>query len=76
MDMACGFLNYRQEVLPFKYLGQPVGVNSSKEATWEPLLEQLRNRLHSWGTHCPSEFGAKFNPNSLSIFFESTGESA
>jgi len=27
-----------------------VGANSKKVSTWEPMLEQLRNRLNSWGT--------------------------
>ncbi|GAU19692.1 hypothetical protein TSUD_78170 [Trifolium subterraneum] len=31
-----------------KYLGLPIGANSKSLATWDPLLEFLRNRLHSW----------------------------
>lgn len=43
------FLNCSEGVLPFKYLGLPVGANPLKLATWEPLLEQLTLKLHSWG---------------------------
>jgi len=49
MNMACDFLNCSEGLLPFKYLGLPVGANPLKLATWEPLLEQLTRKLHSWG---------------------------
>ncbi|MCH99250.1 RNA-directed DNA polymerase (Reverse transcriptase), partial [Trifolium medium] len=49
MDMACMFLNCREGRVPFKYLGLPVGANPRRLATWEPLLESLRNKLNSWG---------------------------
>jgi hypothetical protein len=48
MEMACTFLNCRQALLPFKYLGLPIGANPKSEATWDPLLENLRKRLFSW----------------------------
>ncbi|GAU24549.1 hypothetical protein TSUD_148900 [Trifolium subterraneum] len=46
--MASTFLNCRLDTLPFNYLGLPVGANAKSIATWEPLLEFLRNRLNSW----------------------------
>ena len=49
MEMACDFLNCNQGALPFKYLGLPIGVSSNSLSTWEPLLEQLKNRLNVWG---------------------------
>jgi hypothetical protein len=33
---------------PFIYLGLPVGANPRKESTWEPVIEVLQRRLHSW----------------------------
>ncbi|MCH80733.1 LINE-1 reverse transcriptase like, partial [Trifolium medium] len=36
-------------VVPFKYLGLPVGANPRRIATWEPLLEHIRRKLNSWG---------------------------
>jgi len=47
MEAACGFFNCRQWALPFNYLGLPVGANSKKVSTWEPMLEKLRNRLNA-----------------------------
>ncbi|KAK2454307.1 hypothetical protein QL285_001883 [Trifolium repens] len=49
LEMACGFLNCKRGVIPFSYLGLPVGANPRRCATWEPLLDQLRKRLLSWG---------------------------
>ncbi|XP_024628921.1 uncharacterized mitochondrial protein AtMg00310-like [Medicago truncatula] len=49
MEAACRFLHCREGVIPFKYLGLPVGASSKKVSTWEPMLEQLRKRLNSWG---------------------------
>jgi hypothetical protein len=48
MEMACTFLNSRLDLLPFKYLGLPIGANPKSPSTWDPLLEHLRNRLLSW----------------------------
>jgi len=44
-------------VVPFKYLGLPVGANSRKMSTWEPMLEQLNKRLNSWGNKYASLCG-------------------
>lgn len=49
LEMACNFMNCSEAYLPFKYLGLPVGANLRKISTWEPMLEQLWNRLLSWG---------------------------
>jgi len=49
MEAACRFLHCREGIVPFKYLGLPVGANPKKNSTWEPMLDQLRNRLNSWG---------------------------
>jgi len=49
MASACSFLNCRQGMMPFMYLGLPVGANPRRVETWEPLVEHLRRRLLSWG---------------------------
>jgi hypothetical protein len=49
MEMACNFLNCSQGSFPFRYLGLPVGGNSGRVSTWDPLLEHLSNKLNSWG---------------------------
>jgi hypothetical protein len=48
LEMGCSFLNCKRGVVPFKYLGLPVGANPKRIATWEPLLDQIRRRLNSW----------------------------
>jgi len=35
--------------VPFKYLELSVGANSRKMSAWEPMLDQLKKRLNSWG---------------------------
>jgi hypothetical protein len=49
LQRGCSFLNCKRGSLPFKYLGLPVGANPRRLDTWEPLLEQIRRRLNSWG---------------------------
>jgi len=49
MEATCSFLHCREGAIPFKYLGLSVGANSKKLSTWEPMLDQLKNRLNSWG---------------------------
>ena len=57
MEAACRFLHCREGVVPFKYLGLPVGANSRSLSTWEPMLEQLKKRLNSWGNKYVSLVG-------------------
>jgi len=57
IEAACRFLHCREGVVPFKYLGLPVGVNSRSLSTWEPMLEQLKKRLNSWGNKYVSIVG-------------------
>jgi hypothetical protein len=48
MCLASTFLNCRMGSIPFNYIGLPVGANSRRVATWEPLIQSLRNKLGSW----------------------------
>jgi hypothetical protein len=48
MRLATGFLNCREGIVPFLYLGLPVGANHKRIATWEPLINSLRKRLGGW----------------------------
>jgi hypothetical protein len=49
METACIFLNCSRGVVPFKYLGLPVGTNPRRMATWAPMVEKVRSKLNSWG---------------------------
>ncbi|MCH79402.1 LINE-1 reverse transcriptase like [Trifolium medium] len=48
MEMASSFLNCIKSVVPFKYLGLPVGANPRRMSTWDPLVASLRKKLNSW----------------------------
>ncbi|WJX91754.1 hypothetical protein P8452_73481 [Trifolium repens] len=48
LRLASIFLNCKIGVVPFKYLGLPVGANIRRALTWEPLISSLRKRLGNW----------------------------
>lgn len=35
-------------MIPFKYLGLPVGANRRKVVTWQPVIDALNKRLGAW----------------------------
>ncbi|PNX87107.1 ribonuclease H, partial [Trifolium pratense] len=73
MRLASTFLNCRVGVVPFKYLGLPVGANPRRASTWEPFLDSLRKRLGVWGNRYVSLGGrvVLFNSvlNAIPIFY-------
>jgi hypothetical protein len=58
MALASTFLNCKSSLIPFIYLGLPVGANPRRLSTWEPLIESLRKRLGSW-SHRYVSFGGR-----------------
>jgi hypothetical protein len=46
--LASSFLNSKVALVPFIYLGLPVGANPRRVSTWEPMIEALRKRLGVW----------------------------
>jgi hypothetical protein len=44
------FLSCRSNVLPFKFLGIPVGANPRRRETWKPIVENMERRLSSWSS--------------------------
>jgi hypothetical protein len=58
LGMASRFLNCRIGRIPFIYLGLPVGANPRSLATWQPMIDVLKNRLNSWGNKYVS-FGGR-----------------
>ncbi|WJX67429.1 hypothetical protein P8452_51895 [Trifolium repens] len=73
LTMTSEFLNCRLGVLPFKYLGLPVGANPRLCSTWKPMLDTIKGRLGAWGNKYVSLGGriVLINAvlNSLPIFF-------
>lgn len=45
---AARFLTYMCGILPFKYLGLPVGADPKSLLTWKPVLDSVQKRLSSW----------------------------
>jgi hypothetical protein len=73
LTMASDFLNCRLGLLPFKYLGLPVGANPRLCSTWKPVVDAIKGRLCSWGNKYVSLGGriVLINAvlNSLPIFY-------
>ncbi|GAU26515.1 hypothetical protein TSUD_361480 [Trifolium subterraneum] len=73
MVNACNFLNCKRGVIPFMYLGLPVGANPRRCSTWDPLVERLRKRLRAWGNRYVSLGGRivliNFVLNAIPIFY-------
>ena len=47
-QMAARYLNCRQLVLPFVYLGIPIGANPRRAHMWEPIIQKCERRLARW----------------------------
>jgi hypothetical protein len=73
MEEGCSFLNCKRSVIPFSYLGLPVGANPRRASTWEPVVDRLRKRLRTWGNRYVSLGGriVLINSvlNSIPIFY-------
>jgi hypothetical protein len=46
-DYTAQILQYKQEDLPFKYLGLPIGANSCRSLMWNPIIHNISSRLAS-----------------------------
>nr|CCA66235.1 hypothetical protein [Beta vulgaris subsp. vulgaris] len=61
--------------LPFNYLGLPIGGDSSRIKTWEPILERISKKLDSWKGRLLSIGGRvtliKSSISSLPLYFMS-----
>jgi hypothetical protein len=50
LEAGASFLSCRADVVPFKFLGIPVGANPRRRDTWNPVVEALTKRLNSWNS--------------------------
>jgi len=48
LSEAALVLNCKVGVIPFMYLGLPIGGNASRLAFWEPLINRINSRLSGW----------------------------
>ncbi|GJR79308.1 transposon TX1 uncharacterized 149 kDa protein [Tanacetum coccineum] len=62
-------------LIPFRYLGLPVGANHIFKLVWDPVIESFRDRLSKWKTKFISRAGRvvllKLILNSLPLYFMS-----
>ncbi|KAK2445049.1 hypothetical protein QL285_016023 [Trifolium repens] len=50
LEAAASFLSCLTDVVPFKFLGIPVGANPRRSATWKPVVDAMTKRLNSWSS--------------------------
>ncbi|GAU30676.1 hypothetical protein TSUD_39000 [Trifolium subterraneum] len=48
LEAGSTFLSCRSDVIPFKFLGIPVGANPRRRETWRPVVEAMSKRLSRW----------------------------
>ncbi|GAU37021.1 hypothetical protein TSUD_207270 [Trifolium subterraneum] len=52
LEAGSTFLSCRSDVIPFKFLGIPVGANPRRKETWRPVVEAMSTRFSRWsGSH-------------------------
>ncbi|GAU51479.1 hypothetical protein TSUD_413680 [Trifolium subterraneum] len=63
LEVGSAFLSCRSEVLPFKFLGIPVGVKPRRQETWKPVVDAMIKRLNSWSESSNSRKNPPPRPN-------------
>ena len=48
IDLFLVVLGYKQDSLPMKYLGLPLGAKFKEKTIWNPILEKMERRLAGW----------------------------
>ncbi|PNY11765.1 ribonuclease H [Trifolium pratense] len=50
LEAGSTFLSCRSDVIPFRFLGIPVGANPRRKETWKPVVEAMARRLSCWNS--------------------------
>ena len=70
---AANYLSCKVLVIPFLYLGIPIGANSRRSVIWDPIVERCERKLSKWNQRHLSFRGRvtliKSVLNSIPIFF-------
>ncbi|CAJ2637160.1 unnamed protein product [Trifolium pratense] len=45
---GASFLSCSSDIIPFKFLGIPVGANPRRRDTWRPVVDAMMKRLNTW----------------------------
>jgi hypothetical protein len=48
LEASSYYLSCLSDVIPFKFLGIPVGANPRRRVTWKPEVDVMAKRLNSW----------------------------
>jgi len=73
LSEAALVMNCRRGLIPFVYLGLPIGSDSRKLSFWKPVVDRIVSRFSSWN-HKFLSFGGrlvllKYVMSSLSVYF-------
>jgi hypothetical protein len=44
LEAGSSFLSCRSDIIPFKFLGIPVGANPRRRDTWQPVVELMSKK--------------------------------
>jgi len=58
LSAAAVLMNCRRGIIPFVYLGLPIGGDSRKISFWKPVIDRIVSRLSSWN-HKFLSFGGR-----------------
>jgi hypothetical protein len=50
LEAGASFLSCLSDMVPFKFLGIPVGANPRRRNTWQPVIDAMSKRLNSWSS--------------------------
>jgi hypothetical protein len=50
LEAGASFLSCLSDVVPFKFLGIPVGANPRRRTTWQPVIDTMSKRLNLWSS--------------------------
>ncbi|XP_057760737.1 uncharacterized protein LOC130981133 [Arachis stenosperma] len=69
----CSLLGCKEGILPFKYLGFPLGVNSRLVTTWKHIIDKVEEKLSLWKAKVLNKTGKlvliKSALNSLPVYY-------
>ncbi|XP_015932729.1 uncharacterized protein LOC107459017 [Arachis duranensis] len=73
VEQVCGLLEYKQAVLPVRYLEISLGANPHLVKTWKPVIDKVEEKLSLWKAKVLNKAGKlvliKSVLNSLLVYY-------